>query len=78
MYKKENLKTESLKMNVAVSKKFKTQESDLKTSPSTMKFFPLSQNSSEDLCYNINQNLFKLEKDVALFHFVLKEIKDIS
>ena len=77
MDRKENLRRENLKMNLAVSKKFKTHRS-VKTSIQPVKFFPLSEDSPEDLCSNINKNLFKLEKDVALFYFAVKEIKDIS
>lgn len=46
--------------------------------PKNLTFIPLSEVSQEDLCKNINKNLFQLEKDLAYFSFAIKEIKDIT
>ena len=76
MIHKDNVKKEDLKMNVAISKKNDKFTSEAVRPSATL--FPLLGDSQDDICSNISRSLFKLEKDVALFQFVIKEIKDIK
>ena len=75
---KANLRKKGLKMNLAISKKNSKAPVPSKAVIPYMKLSPLSEVCHQDICYKINKSLFKLEKDVALFHFAIQEIKDIN
>ncbi len=45
--------------------------------PRALTFFPLTE-KNEDLCQNLNDSLFQLEKDLAYFSFAVQEIQDIT
>ena len=75
---RENTKQGSVKMNLVVSENFGNLR-PIEALPHNVKIFPLppEEASSGDLCYNIDKSLFKLEKEVSLFQFALKEVQDI-
>ena len=74
---KKTLKKSEEKMDITVVRKNNTGRQSPEIYPKSLTFFPLSE-ETEDLCRNIDQTLFQLEKDLAYFSFAIKEIKDIT
>ena len=65
-------------MNLRVTKKNNDFRQNSEVYSKSLTFFPLTAQEPEDLCQNINKNLFKLEQDLAYFSFAIQEIKDIT
>lgn len=79
MYSKQSRLRKKQDMSLALSKKQKIYIPNPAKPLQSMAFFSLSsQKAPEEICRNINKNLFKLEKNVAFFRFALTEIKDLS
>ena len=74
---KKILKKSEKKMDITMIRKHNTGRQSPEIYPKSLTFFPLSE-ETKDLCRNIDQTLFQLEKDLAYFRFAIKEIKDIT
>ncbi len=72
---KKSLRLKSKKMNLRAREKNNALRQSY---PESLTFSPIPDQEPEDICQNINKNLFKLEKDIAYFSFAIKEIKDIT
>ena len=75
---KKNLRLKGKKMNLRAREKNNALRQSPVAYPKSLTFFPIPEQEPEDICQNINKNLFKLEKDIAYFSFAIKEIKDIT
>ena len=65
-------------MNLKIARKEQSFKPNPELYSKALTFFPLSVQDSEDICQNINKNLFQLEKNLAYFHFAIQEIKEIT
>lgn len=65
------------KMQMTLAKKHQAQRQNSIHYSKALAFFPLSE-KKEEICHNIDKNLFKLEKDLAYFSFVICEIKEAT
>ena len=68
--------TRSKKTHLPSAKKKQVFKKNSSVVSTGLKTEPLS-GRREELFYNLNRNLFQLEKDMAYFNFAVEEIKDI-
>ena len=67
----------SKKMSLASVKKKQLFGKSSSNFSKDLKIVSFPDNKEEELFYNLNKNLFQLEKDLSYFNFAVKEIKDI-